>query len=404
MLVPTPLPPNGNTTSLLKPWQRGIPLQALRDFEDAYKEYNKYSFSPFTAMNKPKLADVISSGQFNIIYTQENIKNISITEGSYCVKKIAKVKSKIECFNTVVAEKMPGDASISGILIKNNQYDLLTEELKNVKRTFVYIWEEDFRLKEAILKADFKKVCSQFKSTAEIIGIYCTKDIRTSPVPQYDIGGLVSITSEGYFVKEADDIATLIRKTNLDFANHYSNYNKGKSWSALSLKGFSNNITFIEKPAEVIKSKKWAKKYEGKTFDLQNTFLMDIFKEPVEKILHGMFPNCEFERIRLMRLSPGGGELLRHSDLQDPDNGTDNGKTMRFHVPIITNPNVEFSVWNWNGEKITHNPKVGDMFMLDTRKPHTVINNGNEQRIHLVIDVFCNSYVRDLICHSKEIV
>ena len=371
----------------MKAWQKGIHIERLSDIEEKYQQHNKFAFSPFVQMTKPKIADAIDK------------KTLHESSKVYFVKNVSKVKTPIKCFDKEIALKIPGDISITNI-----SYDG-TEGLKQFAnainqietRCFVYIFEEDSELKRTLLCNGFHKLFSQFKSTAEIIGVYTNLEdnIAWSNVPEYDKVGLVTIHSPGKYDKETNDIFNLIK--DLDFANHYSNYNKGKTWSALSIRGYSDDITFIEKPAEVINSKKWADKYKDKEFKIQNTKLYDLIKEPVEKILNENFSGCEFDRIRLMALNPGGGELLRHSDLQDPDVGTDDGKTMRFHVPIITNPNVEFSVWNWEGTKETYNFKKGCMFYLDQRKPHTVVNNGDTRRIHLVIDVKANDKTRSLV-------
>jgi hypothetical protein len=115
----------------------------------------------------------------------------------------------------------------------------------------------------------------------------------------------------------------------------------------------------------------------------------------VESILDNF--NTEIHRVRFMRLKPGGGELERHTDQVDPDIGISDKKLMRIHVPIKTNDKVEFTSWNANGEKTVVNMKEGECWYLDIRKPHTAINNGDSERIHLVIDVEANDFIRDMI-------
>ena len=39
----------------------------------------------------------------------------------------------------------------------------------------------------------------------------------------------------------------------------------------------------------------------------------------------------------------------------------------------------------------------GECWFLDTRRPHTAINGGDDIRIHLVADVWANDEVRDLL-------
>ena len=69
---------------------------------------------------------------------------------------------------------------------------------------------------------------------------------------------------------------------------------------------------------------------------------------------------------------------------------------MRIHVPIKTNLNVEFTSWSTSGSKVMTNMVEGSAWYLDIRKPHMAINNGDEWRTHLVIDVVANDKVRKL--------
>ena len=44
--------------------------------------------------------------------------------------------------------------------------------------------------------------------------------------------------------------------------------------------------------------------------------------------------------------------------------------------------------------------KEGELWYLDIRKPHTAINNGEQTRIHLVVDVEANDSCRRLFTSS----
>ena len=179
----------------------------------------------------------------------------------------------------------------------------------------------------------------------------------------------------------------------LSFTNHYSNYNKEGSWSAISLRGYSKDWNFIAKPAEM--SKKWKKENEGVEFKLQDTELRQQFPE-VEDLLK--YLPGKPHRIRFMNLSPGGGELERHTDQVDPDAGVQDGKLMRFHFPIVTNKDVIFNQWDWDAKLVEEHMKVGQCWYIDVRKPHRAINGGTEVRTHLVVDIEANEKVRALIC------
>jgi aspartyl/asparaginyl beta-hydroxylase (cupin superfamily) len=54
----------------------------------------------------------------------------------------------------------------------------------------------------------------------------------------------------------------------------------------------------------------------------------------------------------------------------------------RFHVPIVTHPDVEFYV---SGRRVVMDP--GSVWSLDTSYPHRVANRSNVSRVHLILDV-----------------
>lgn len=54
---------------------------------------------------------------------------------------------------------------------------------------------------------------------------------------------------------------------------------------------------------------------------------------------------------------------------------------LRFHVPVITNPGVDFRV---SDERVRMTP--GDLWCLDTSYRHSVHNGGGETRVHIVVE------------------
>ncbi len=80
-------------------------------------------------------------------------------------------------------------------------------------------------------------------------------------------------------------------------------------------------------------------------------------------------------RTRLMKLS-GQAEVTPHIDTNYYWRDR-----MRVHVPIITQPNVRF----YCGEQDMHMP-AGECWIFDTWSMHNVVNDANEERIHLVAD------------------
>jgi len=188
-------------------------------------------------------------------------------------------------------------------------------------------------------------------------------------------------------------LARALPRLDAMWADHYSSYNARHSWSALALRGYGGRPEFIEKPAEM--SKRWkAENADKLAWKLANTPLR--WDLPEAEALIGAVPGHK-HRVRLMRLAPGGGELLRHADITDPDAGTRDGQLMRIHIPVVTNDAVRFEGWRPDGSRQEARMETGSVWFLDTRKPHTARNDGPSPRVHLVMDVESSAALRGLI-------
>jgi len=87
---------------------------------------------------------------------------------------------------------------------------------------------------------------------------------------------------------------------------------------------------------------------------------------------------------RLMRLGRGS-RIKEHQDHDlDPEGGA-----VRIHVPVSTNPEVRFLL---NGTRVVMDE--GTCWYLRLSDPHAVSNDGPD-RIHLVIDMEANEWVRE---------
>ena len=83
----------------------------------------------------------------------------------------------------------------------------------------------------------------------------------------------------------------------------------------------------------------------------------------------------ELGRVMLVKLKPGG-KITPH-----PDEGAYCAYYNRYHIPIVTNDDVLFTV----GEK-TVNMGAGELWEINNKKVHSVVNNGDTDRIHLIFD------------------
>jgi hypothetical protein len=90
------------------------------------------------------------------------------------------------------------------------------------------------------------------------------------------------------------------------------------------------------------------------------------------------------QRVRLMRLEKKKN-IFWHFDAGENMDGS----VARLHIPVVTNENVEFQICHqnmrWN---------AGEFWYGDFSFPHRLRNGGEEDRVHLVIDLEINEFLR----------
>jgi hypothetical protein len=364
----------------MKEWQHGYDLDYLKSLEAKYSDYNQYTLSPFAKFKKNDIAKSLHDNTLKLL------------DDSMVDIRICKVPSKISMYqSTYIAEKGKGDLTVSRL--HGNMKTILSVLPEN-KNIWLYVWAEDKDKCAFVESKGFEYVGPKITTYGEIHSIYFRGGTRKQF--EVDPAEYASIVKVGDVDKSIiDSIANKLENLP-DFTNHYSNYNKGKSWSALSLRGYSPDPSFITKPIEM--SKKWQKEHENEKYFLQNTSLYVTFKEDVERLLEPFGDTVHRERF--MQLKPGGGELERHTDQVDPDSGGSLGKLARIHFPIVTNPEVMFTVWDYLGNKQKVHMNVGECWFLDTRKAHRAINGGTENRIHLVVDLITENKLYEKILEN----
>jgi hypothetical protein len=364
-----PLPPKKKEE--MKAWQHGLPIAKLRALEADYSYYNSFALGPFAKFKKNNIAEAIHLGEW------------VHRDGVTCTIKKSKVSSPITMYEgTNIGMKQPSDVTIQRL---RGEPDAIKRMLAGIDGpAWVYHWIEDQSL--SFEGTGFEYVGSKITTFSELVGVYFKNGNSGSLFnearehPQLDAADLVTLKKVSTF--NPSKILSKLKAASLSYENHYSNYNSGDAWSALALRGYSKDPQMIAKPSEM--NDKWKAKHEGEDFHLQNTSLYCRFFPEVEQVLS--FLDGEIHRIRLMRLTPGGGELQRHTDQVDKDSGGRLGQLARLHFPLVTNAQVKFRAWEPNGNMIEVNPKVGEIWFLDTRKPHMVLNEGATDRIHLVVD------------------
>ena len=376
----------------MKDWQKGIELEDLLDQEKIWECYNERCLSPFLEMKKNKIAAAIDADNY-------------VCGHEWALQsRVLKAKSRINMYSAYdipIATIEKGDRVVDRIAC--NQPDELVRRLKKFREdTFLFINEEHNIDKFVADWSGFYKIGIKINTFGDIQGVYFKDRVDSSfgkrefleQKMMLPVEKLVLIKTNIPDVSNiCDIIAQRVEVMDYEFTNHYSNYNKGNSWSAISLRGYTPEWSFITKPAEM--SKKWKEENKDTEFKLQDTELRKMFPE-IEDLLRWI-PGKP-HRIRFMKLTPGGGELQRHTDQVDPDAGVNDFKLMRFHFPIVTNHDVIFNQWDWDAKLVEAHMQVGECWYIDVRKPHRAINGGSEMRTHLVVDVEANEKVRALIC------
>ena len=101
---------------------------------------------------------------------------------------------------------------------------------------------------------------------------------------------------------------------------------------------------------------------------------------------------CPLKSVRLLKLT-AGSHIREH---RDGDLGWEAGE-VRLHVPVITDPGVEFFL---NGQRVIM--QEGECWYLDLSLPHRVQNRSSVDRIHLVVDCLLNDWLRTIIDAGQE--
>lgn len=257
------------------------------------------------------------------------------------------------------------------------------------------IWVEEFvEYRDFLDECHLTEVCVKVRGDSTQIGVYALNPPAEKILGETKAVDQITLEKLDLQVPESlvGALVTAMKLQGLDWADHYSHYNVAHTWKAVTLRGYGGKEDFIIKPSEM--SKKWKEENPEKLgWSVEDTAIRGDFPEaePLIDVIPG-----KKHRVRLMLLK-AGSELLRHSDITDPDAGTADGKLLRIHIPLVTNPECEVLQWELDGKVKARNLKVGEAWYLDTRKPHAVRNKGKSDRVHLVMDVESTPDLRRLL-------
>ncbi len=155
-----------------------------------------------------------------------------------------------------------------------------------------------------------------------------------------------------------------------DWANHYNERDFGGQWQGAALRSANGTVRDI---------------HAGPPGHAEFADTPLLARCPyIARVLAEFL--CPLKSVRLLSLAPGSF-IREHSDHAL---GYEDGE-IRIHIPIRTNPGVEFYVC---GERLLL--EEGECYYINVNLPHRVNNRGAVPRVHLVIDAEVDDWVRAL--------
>jgi len=379
-------------------WAKGFDLTFLREIAGIFKfDMKRHTHGAFGLPKEQAAADALESR--SLVWTKDGGPDIV----AVAIAKKLKRPSKHEDFCGRIATIRAGDLAVKAIAGEPRAMVKILNGL--IERADpAAIWVEGHVESEILCKLlaaeGFAKVITKISASSDIKGMWLKLRrggwegrVPATELSSANEAGAIVIKPNFLKVKEQKAIIAEAEAAAL-WAQHYSGYNKGKTWTAFAIHGFdAADPSFIIKPAEM--SKKWKAENAGKLqAECGATAIADKFPAALAAVQR--IPGKK-ERIRFMRLAPKKGELTRHADITDPFVGTKDGQLCRIHIPLVSDPACQFHSWGLEGdERIIHFPERAICY-LDTRKPHAVTNPAEIERIHLVVDTFSSQELRAMI-------
>lgn len=378
-------------------WTKGHDIELLREIARPFAE----QFKPhvYGAFGLPKEADIATAISVReAIWTRSGGNRIA----GAALFKLLKAGSRQADFAGREARCHQGDVMIRAIAGSDEARGHLVDTLI-IRSAAPAIWVEDFVESESAElwgKMGFDRILTKVMASSDLKGLWHLGDAADRMPPAQSPADRASLAMlESDFLGQEDRAAAICEvedfaKVDGAWAQHYSSYNKRHSWTAFAIRGFDPiDPGFIIKPTEM--SRKWRDE-NPQRMGAQCDWTIAAARFPKIREIVARLPG-EPQRVRLMRLASTGGELTRHADIVDPEAGTQDGQTARIHIPLISPPECRFISWGEDGARREAHLAPGGLWYLDTRKPHSVINPGDRDRVHIVVDLFCTDAARALI-------
>jgi hypothetical protein len=250
----------------------------------------------------------------------------------------------------------------------------------------------------------------KIKESSAIRGLWVSHDIpdppwasqageRYSPYSKQELLGLAELPVE---LPQNAILALRSHQTVCDesaYAAHHLSYATDDTSTALALRGFCDELERVEKPSAM--DRRWKSQHEP---DLdrepRDTQLWAVLGAAVEKILVApAVHRVRADRPDAPRARRRTGPAHRH---YRPRRRSVQGQSHPCPHPADLQRALRVPVLGLDGSRSTLVMKVGSAYYLDTRKPHAVVNGGNSERIHLVVDCIANAKTVEMLRNATQ--
>lgn len=366
----------------MKAWQRGYPLEELQRLTGPFHEHDAgLTHGAYTRAREADVAYRLERGQ------------VLAAPSTTALWRPLTGARPIRDYRGEVATTLPAGTALVDRLGYRRWLDEPAELLAGLAARHphlaCWLWQEHRGDQALAQQLGLQLLAVKIRASSEVLGLYGTERLKGLPLPPLELAGLWRLALPRL---PTLNLMLATHRLSSEWAQHYSPYNARGSWSALALRGFGGRPDWIEKPAEM--SRKWRAEHPERLAQVCVDTPLRAQLPEAERLIAAI-PGPK-ERVRLMRLTPGG-ELTRHADTTDPDAGSEPGQLLRIHIPLSTTPSCQFTSWGPLGEARTAHMGEGEAWWLDTRKPHACQNPSGLERLHLVVDTWATRELLALI-------
>lgn len=399
----------------MKPWQHGIDLEELRELAAPFRRMVKpHTYGAFGLPKERDIAAAMKDGKL----TWQRRQSTRQREGAVTAVALftrLKAASQHKDFTGRAIRIERGDVLIRSLAwaegAGENGRQLLGHFLDaEAPAVWWELHQECDELRELAEEAGFRLVATKVSAGSDVKTLWVggrrgeERAAAVEPLDPAEEPGLSCLAADFLEPSEREAVLSELATWGERWASHYSSYNKRDTWHAFALHGFdANDPSFIIKPNEM--SKQWKQENDERLDAVSSWTEAATIFPTVRGILARLrgegFAGGELDRVRFMRLVPGG-ELARHADITDREAGVADDRVTRLHIPVVTNPAVSFTSWDSKGQQVGATMAEGSLWYLDQRKPHRAINEGEEDRVHLVVDLLGSEQLRQRISEGGE--